>query len=192
MKPYWKFNTMFQVRWNEPMGLPQSPYLYRWTLILFGYSIRLHHWLRSDDNRYFHDHSSWLISIVLRGHYWNVKPAKPDSTPYIEDYIGGKIMAADLSRQTVHTRNEIYNYVEGIFNSFRNFLHLKNSVWFSRATDRHWLCIPKEGAWTLLIEGRPQIKWGFWVVNKKTGELVKWRPLRYFHKFGVIQTENYQ
>jgi hypothetical protein len=188
MKPYKQFGKIFQLRWNEPMGLKQSPYLYRWTIIIFGYSIRVHHWIKSDDNRYFHDHSSWLISIVLKGYYWNVKPAKPDSTPY----IGNKFMAADLTRHTLQTRNEIYNYVEGMFNSFKNFIHFRNSVWFSKATDRHWLCIPKEGAWTLLIEGRPQIKWGFWVNNSKTGELVKWRPLRYFHKFGVMQTEDYQ
>jgi hypothetical protein len=188
MKPYRQFNDLFQIRWKEKLGLENSPYLYRWTVILFGYTIRVHHWIKSDDNRYFHDHSSWLISIVLRGFYWNVKPTKPNSTPY----IGDKLMAADLSRHTLQTRHETYNYVEGMFNSWKNFWHLKNSIWFSRATDRHWLCIPKEGAWTLLIEGRPQIKWGFWVVNNKTGELVKWRPLRYFHKFGIIQDENYQ
>lgn len=188
MKPYKQFGKAFQIRWKETLGLPESPYLYRWTLIFFGYTIRIHHWIKSDDNRYFHDHSSWLISIVLKGFYWNVKPTNPDSTPT----IGDKYMAKDLKRQTVYFRNENYNYVEGMFNSFKNFLHLKNSIWFSKATDRHWLCIPKEGAWTLLIEGRPQIKWGFWVVNQKTGDLVKWRPLRYFHKYGIIQTKDYQ
>lgn len=188
MKPYRKFDSVFQIRWKEAMGLPECPYLYRWTLILFGYTIRLHHWIKSDDNRYFHDHSSWLISIVLKGHYWNVKPIKQDSTPY----IGDKLMAEDLPHKTVISRNEKYHYVEGMFNSFNNFRNFKNSIWYSKATDRHWLCIPKEGAWTLLIEGRPQIKWGFWVTNKKTGKLVKWRPLRYFYKFGIIQTKTYQ
>lgn len=191
MKPYRKFGNILQIRWKEALGLPESPYLYRWTLILFGYSIRLHHWIKSDDNRHFHDHSSWLISFVLKGYYWNVKPVYEDSTPVIDE-VGGKLMAADLPRNTLHTRHEDYCYVEGMFNSFKNFRNLKNSVWFSKATDRHWLCIPKEGAWTLLIEGRKQIKWGFWVINRKTGELVKWRPLRYFHKYGVIQTEDYQ
>lgn len=189
MKPYRKFGNLLQIRWKEALGLPECPYLYRWTVVLFGYTIRLHHWIKSDDNRYFHDHSSWLISIVLRGYYWNVTPEKPNSTPSIGV---DKFMAADLKRNTIYFRHETYNYVEGMFNSWKNFWHLKNSIWFSKATDRHWLCIPKEGAWTLLIEGRPQIKWGFWVKNSKTGELVKWRPLRYFHKFGVMQTEDYQ
>jgi len=191
MKPYKKFSKIFQIRWKEPMGLPESPYLYRWTLIFFGFSLRLHHWIKSDDNRFFHDHSSWLISFVLRGHYWNVKPEHENSTPSFDESCD-KVMAADLTRNTNYFRNETYCYVEGIFNSWKNFLHLRNSIWFSKAKDRHWLCIPKEGAWTLLLEGRPQIKWGFWVTNQKTGELVKWRPLRYFHKYGIAQTKDYQ
>ena len=76
-----QFGKYFQIRWKEKLGLSECPYLHRWTLIFFGYTIRLHHWMRSDDNRYFHDHATNLTSIVLKGHYWNVTPAKEDSTP---------------------------------------------------------------------------------------------------------------
>lgn len=95
-------------------------------------------------------------------------------------------MANDLTKHTTHFRNETYNYVEGLFNSFNNFLHFRNSIWCSKATKKHWLCIPEEGAWTILLCSRPYHKWGFYVNN------YKWRPLRYFSKFGVIQDENYQ
>ena len=44
----------------------------------------------------------------------------------------------------------------------------------------------EEGAWTILLCSRPYHKWGFYVNNHK------WRPLRYFSKFGVIQDEKYQ
>jgi hypothetical protein len=192
MKQYRKFSKLFQIRWKEPMGLPESPYLYRWTLVFFGLSIRLHHWIKSDDNRYFHDHSCNLISIVLKGYYYNVKPTKEDSTPYIADYIGEKHMASDLPRNSVEFRNELYWYVEGLFNSWSNFFHPNKSIWHSKATNRHWLCIPEAGAWTILLCGRPYNKWGFYHPNAKTGELVKWRPLRYFHKYGIIQTKDYQ
>lgn len=64
--------------------------------------------------------------------------------------------------------------------------------WKAKATDKHWLKIPKEGAWTLLLQGRPYHKWGFYVKNAKTGKYVKWRPKRYFSKFGIIQTSDYQ
>ena len=76
----------FQIRWKEPLGFKDNPYLYRWTFIFFGYSLRIHHWLRSDDNRYFHDHSCDLISIILKGRYQNVVPRDPDN-PDVNDAI---------------------------------------------------------------------------------------------------------
>jgi len=143
MKPYRKFGDLFQIRWKEALGLPECPYLYRWTLVLFGYTIRLHHWIKSDDRRFFHDHSCNLISIVIKGTYKNVTP-------------------------------------EGSFDV---------KAWRPRlmkATQRHYLDIPKEGAWTIILCGRPYKKWGFYVNDHM------WRPLRYFHKYGIIQTKDYQ
>jgi hypothetical protein len=72
---------LFQLRWAEKLCYPDSPYLIRWTFIFFGFSMRIHHWIKSDDNRYFHDHSADLLSIVLRGRYWNVKPIDIDKNP---------------------------------------------------------------------------------------------------------------
>jgi len=152
MKPYRKFKS-FQIRWKEALGFSECPYLYRWTLIVFGFSIRIHHWLRSDDNRYFHDHSCDLISIILKGKYYNVVPLDPDN-PDVQNCRKIKARA------------------------FR--------PWKGKATNKHYLEIPKEGAWTLLLQGRPYHKWGFYVNGHK------WRPLRYFHKFGIIQDEYYQ
>ena len=143
MKPYNKFGGWFQIRWKEKLGYKDHPYLFRWTLILFGYSIRLHHWIKSDDRRFFHDHSCDLISIIIKGKYKNVTP-------------GGTFEA---------------------------------TAWHPRrmnALQRHYLDIPKEGAWTIILCGRPYHKWGFYVNDHK------WRPLRYFHKFGIIQTKDYQ
>jgi hypothetical protein len=151
MKPFKPFKN-FQIRWKEPLGLPEYPYLYRWMIIFFGYSIRLHHWLRSDDNRYFHDHSCDLISTIIKGYYYNVRPADP-ANPDVKNRLVRKARA------------------------FR--------PWKAKATDKHYLRIPKTGAWTILLQGRPYHKWGFYVNNHK------WRPLRYFHKFGIIQNKNY-
>jgi hypothetical protein len=134
---------LFQIRWKEKLGLQECPYLYRWTIIFFGYSIRIHHWIKSDDKRYFHDHSCDLISIVIKGYYYNVTP-------------NGK---------------------------FKTKLFVPR---YMKATDKHYLDIPKQGAWTIILCSRPYHKWGFYVNNHK------WRPLRYFSKFGVIQTKDYQ
>ena len=64
----------FQIRWNEPLGKSECPYMYRWALILFGFSIRIHHWIRSDDKRFFHDHPFSFITFVLNGGYTDVSP----------------------------------------------------------------------------------------------------------------------
>ena len=143
MKEYRKFGKWFQIRWKEPLGNPECPYLYRWTLIIFGFSIRLHHWIKSDDRRFFHDHACDFVSIVLRGSYENVTP---------------------------NGRTKVK----------------AGSIWRSDTSLRHYLDIPEGGAWTLLLCGRPYHKWGFYVRGHK------WRPLRYFHKYGIIQDEDYQ
>jgi len=41
----------------------------------FGlFSIRLHHWIASDDQRNFHDHPWWFFTIILWGGYKDVSP----------------------------------------------------------------------------------------------------------------------
>jgi hypothetical protein len=65
----------FQIRWREPLGDAKCPYLYRWVFIFFGFSIRLHHWIRSDDKRFFHDHPWDFTTFVLKGSYRDVSPA---------------------------------------------------------------------------------------------------------------------
>lgn len=133
MKP---FNKYFQIRWKEALGKPECPYLYRWTLIILDYSIRIHHWIRSDaSTTYMHDHACNFISIILRGSYTNV-------TEYGEKHVKA------------------------------------GQFWYSNALTKHYLKIPEGGAWTLLICSRPYHKWGFYINNHK------WRPLRFFHKFG--------
>ena len=74
MKPYNKFKT-FQIRWKEKLGKdPKNPYLVRWSFIFFNFSIRIHHWIRSDDTRFFHNHACDFVSICLKGKYENVTP----------------------------------------------------------------------------------------------------------------------
>lgn len=167
----------FQIRWREKLGYADDPYLVRWTFIFFGYSMRIHHWIKSDDRRYFHDHSANLLSIVLKGQYDNVVPIVPNKAP--SEIVSPSWMIGEGT-------NERRCHVEGIFNSIGHFFHMGKSIWFSKAEQQHYLDIPKGGAWTLMFEGKPRHKWGFYVNGHK------WRPLRYFHKFGIIQNKNYQ
>jgi len=50
-------------------------YIERWYFETPLGSIRLHHWLHSDDSRNFHDHPWWFITLVLRGGYTDVSPS---------------------------------------------------------------------------------------------------------------------
>lgn len=61
-------------RWKEPLGNPECPHAYRWALIVFGYGLRLHHWIGDDDNRAFHDHPWWMLIFMLKGKYVDVNP----------------------------------------------------------------------------------------------------------------------
>jgi hypothetical protein len=134
MKPYNKFSP-FQIRWKEELKQGDKIYLYRWTFLFFGYSIRVHHWIGSDVGPHLHDHASNFISFLIKGGYTNITE----------------------SRQ---------KHIRAPF------------IWYSKAETKHRLEIDKGGAWTVLFAGRPYRKWGFWVNNHK------WRPLRYFSKFG--------
>lgn len=60
---------------HEKLGKLECPYLERWALLFYLFSLRLHHWLASDDQRFFHDHGWWYISIVLKGHYIERSPS---------------------------------------------------------------------------------------------------------------------
>jgi hypothetical protein len=132
-----KFKS-FQIRWAEKLGEPGNPYLIRWTLLFFNFSIILHHWIRSDDIRFFNDNSCDLISIIVKGGYANVTPKG-------------------------------------------RFEVKAGSVWHAKAAARHYLDIPANGAWTILLCSRPYRKWGFWVTDNRM-----LRPLAYFHKYGVV------
>lgn len=59
----------FRLTIGERLGRPECPYLRRWTLLLGLFSIRVHHFYRSDDARAFHDHPWWFVTLVLKGGY---------------------------------------------------------------------------------------------------------------------------
>jgi hypothetical protein len=60
--------------WGELLGKSECPYIKRWYVDFGPFSIRLHHWLSSDDQRNFHDHPWWYCSLVLRGSYTDRSP----------------------------------------------------------------------------------------------------------------------
>lgn len=76
-KPKKQFKS-FQLRFKEPLGKQECPYAYRWVLNLGFISFRIHHFIRSDDKRYFHDHGWWFLTFVIKGCYTDVSPEGSD------------------------------------------------------------------------------------------------------------------
>lgn len=66
-------------------------YMERYFLIAGNYhegerAMRLHHILRSDNDRHFHDHPWNFASLILRGGYWEIRPVFFDGM-YIADDV---------------------------------------------------------------------------------------------------------
>lgn len=64
----------FTFAWREVLGLPECPYVIRWRLETPWGSIRLHHWLASDDPRHKHDHAWSFRTFVIKGGYTDSSP----------------------------------------------------------------------------------------------------------------------
>jgi hypothetical protein len=81
----------FQIRWNEPLGKPECPYMRRWVFNFWLFAIRIHHWIRSDDKRHFHNHPWWFWTFVLKGAYVDVSydPKHPEIKETAEAMLAG-------------------------------------------------------------------------------------------------------
>ena len=68
----WHLPGGINIVWREPLGVPEDPYLIRWMIECRALgSLRLHHWLGSDDHRAPHDHSWSFVTLVLKGRYFD-------------------------------------------------------------------------------------------------------------------------
>lgn len=59
----------FRFKLSEELRCSVGVYVRRWYVETPWFSIRLHHWLHSDDDRALHDHTWWFWTFVLRGGY---------------------------------------------------------------------------------------------------------------------------
>ncbi len=63
---------------HDKVGLPECPYMERWILNFGVFTIRLHHWISSDDQRHLHDHPFWFVTMILKGAYVDISPTKSE------------------------------------------------------------------------------------------------------------------
>jgi hypothetical protein len=98
----------------------------------------------------------------------------------IHHWLGG-----EAQEPSAHFHNHPHDFISFLFKgSYTNHTPSGSRfikapfLWWSKADAYHHLEVPATGAWTILLCGRPYVKWGFDVNGHH------WRPLRYFHKFG--------
>lgn len=139
---------------NEKLGKPECPYLIRWMLKLpFGYTLRLHHWLSSDDKRAMHNHPWNFWTFVLCGSY--------------EDWTEGELCAACNGVGKRYTRPvEYVDFVvcqacEGRGFAIKRELMQQGSFSFRPADHKHTVNVLPGGCWTILLMGPKKQPWGF-------------------------------
>ncbi len=147
--------TWPKIVWGERLGREGSPYLKRWVFDFGAFSIRLHHWLRSDDTRAPHDHEWDFVSILLAG---KVVDRTPRGT-------GG--------------------YIDGEPSSWLDATRTRGVPQFFTAEHRHCVVVGAGGAWTLLLTGNHRREWGFWTPRRDGSGTVRFRKRnKYFREHG--------
>lgn len=148
--------------WRQELGNPECVYAERWILKLpfIGWSIRLHHFLKSDDARAHHDHPWWFWTLVLKGSYVDEAPC-PECAD--SDYPG-RDPETDKKCWACHGTAELRDRLSA------------GSVRFRPAEWQHTL--RTNGVWTIVLTGTIERKWGFWEVladgRKKFRKANKW------------------
>jgi hypothetical protein len=115
-----------------------DPYLVRWSLDFGAFTVKLHHILRSDEDRDMHDHPWSFVSVILWGGYWEHRP-----DPWAHESEAGA-----AARHV----------------SYRRWFG-PGSVLRRPAPSIHRLELPLgKTAWSLVFTGRRLREWGFHTV----------------------------
>lgn len=160
------------ITWREKLGDPTCPYLIRWA-INFGPlgSIRLHHWVRSDDKRFRHDHPADFITLVLKGSYTDLCDGE------------GRHPALYGRCGTCHNRSGTICDLCG--NGMRNERMTPGKIRRRPAEHQHIVSVDPGGCWTLLYFFPKRRDWGFWVQRKDgTGTWRFKKSNKYFLEHG--------
>lgn len=184
------------VAWRQELGDPECPYLIRWHIDLRLFSVRLHHWVRSDDKRAMHDHSWWFLTLVLAGGYtdWThdiSRASKTDRERVIaaNESVARVVKASRSAKiRGAWDQPPFFGAPTGYkFNAqdmpFTEDRLTRGSIRFRPAHHIHTVAVDPGGCWTLVLTGRHARKYGFYV--RKASGLLKFRKAnKYFSEHG--------
>lgn len=139
------------------------PYMVRRAINTRFGGVKLHHILRSDDDRDLHDHPWSFLSIILWGGYWEHRerdcPARPlDGGPHLA-----------FERERGGARNLVRNYCRycGLAraNWTRRTWYGPGAILWRPLPSVHRLELPAgRTAWSLVFTGPKRREWGFHTV----------------------------
>lgn len=158
MKHGWKILA------GEVIGDEACPLMKRWGLNTPIGSVRLHHFLRGDNERHLHDHPWWFVTFVIRGGYEDVTFC---------DRCGGTGGDEQRDGPCSTCRGERY-----VTERLR-----PGSIRFRPALHRH--AVRTEDAWSIVITGPLARTWGFYL---KAREWLSEKD--YFANFGHSACED--
>ena len=147
------------MRKNEIKNCDGDPYLTRWHLFSSKwFTVMLHKFHRSDEDRALHDHPWSFISIMLwRGYYEHF-----EHNIYCSSCAGTGL--ADSGNEVCHPIVKCDNCEgTGIFHSLpRCKRKWPGMIFFRRAEWKHRVrLVDKKPAWTLVIHFRRRREWGY-------------------------------
>lgn len=152
-------------RWKIHHGLigpPDCPMVERWYIETPLGSVRLHHFLRPDDERHAHDHPWSFLTFVLKGGY-------EDWTPCPNCRITGEHSYEASKCRMCGGANKVLDKLR------------PGSVRYRPAEHTHW--VVTDDAWTLMFTGPERRLWGFWVSGV-------FKPMAdYFARYGYAACE---
>jgi hypothetical protein len=137
-----KAKNQWQVKLAEFIGPEECPMMRRWILVTPLGSLRLHNFLRGDNDRQPHDHPWWFVTLILQGGYTDLTPCPACNGTGWEDETRGRPCYA----------------CRGV-GELEDVLH-PGSLRFRPALHRHR--VKTSGSWSLIITGRNARQWGFW------------------------------
>jgi hypothetical protein len=138
----------FAVKWGELIGNADCPMMRRWVLETPIGSLRVHHFIRSDEDRAMHDHPWGFVSLPLRHGYEDLTWCPDCHGRGLAGGRGGPTGFAPCSTCEGDGR------VAEVCRPWR-------LVW-RRAGHKHQVRVTEAGAWTLIATGRKRRTWGFW------------------------------
>lgn len=145
--------------------------MYRWKLSLgrLG-SIRLHHWLRSDDKRFKHDHPADFITLVLRGGY--------------TDLANGEGRYPIAPERCGVCRGHPGTVCDVCGNGLRNERMRPGMIRRRAAEHAHTVAVDPGGCWTLVYFFPYKRAWGFWVPRRRDGTMRFKKANKFFLEHG--------